>query len=85
MMLERGPWENRFRGHRWNCLSLMGPMWVGTKGAPSSTVGVACCRRVPPVATFRNEYDQCDQFITKVQQIDGLHRVIIKGKIGSMK
>ena len=55
MMLERGPWENRFRGHRWNCLSLMGPMWVGTKGAPSSTVGVACCRRVPPVATFETK------------------------------
>ena len=33
----------------WNCLSLMGPL---SEGAISSTLGVACCRKLSPVATW---------------------------------
>ncbi len=39
-------------------------MCVGTNGARSSTTGVACCRRVPPVATLIR--DSCKDIREKV-------------------
>jgi hypothetical protein len=51
----RMPCENLFMGGRWKLRSLIGPMWVCTKGARSSTTGVECWMRLPPPTLSRSE------------------------------